>query len=118
VMGATPSSAATELYRAAAADVATRLGTDLRRGLTEGDARARLEEVGPNELTAEPTVPAWRRFLAQFTDLLVVLLLAATAISTALWAYKRETTLPYEGITIFVVVLLNAVMCYLQEARA
>jgi Ca2+-transporting ATPase len=117
-MGATPSSAATELYRAAAADVATRLGTDLRRGLTEGDARARLEEVGPNELTAEPTVPAWRRFLAQFTDLLVVLLLAATAISTALWAYERETTLPYEAITIFVVVLLNAVMGYLQEARA
>ena len=115
---ATPPSEATELYRATAADVARQLGTDPRRGLTEAAARARLEELGPNELTAEPTVPAWRRFLAQFADLLVVLLLVATAISVALWAYERDTTLPYEAITIFVVVLLNAVMGYLQESRA
>ena len=115
---ATPLPGPTEYYRATAADVATRLGSDLRRGLTEAAARARLAEIGPNELAAEPTVPAWRRFLAQFADLLVVLLLVATAISVALWAYERDTTLPYEAITIFVVVLLNAVMGYLQESRA
>ena len=107
-----------ELYRTTAPDVAAQLGTDLRRGLTEAGAQARLEEFGPNELAAEPTIPAWRRFLAQFADLLVVLLLVATAISTALWVYERDTTLPYEAITIFVVVLLNAVMGYLQESRA
>ena len=115
---ATPRSGRNEYYLTTAADVATELGSDLRRGLTDAAARARLEECGPNELTAEPTVPAWRRFLAQFADLLVVLLLVATAISVALWAYERDTTLPYEGITIFVVVLLNAVMGYLQESRA
>ena len=114
----TPPSEATELYRFTAADTATRLGTDSKLGLTEAEARARLDSFGPNELAAEPTVPAWRRFLAQFADLLVVLLLVATAISVALWAYERDTTLPYEAITIFVVVLLNAVMGYLQESRA
>ena len=118
VTAATPPSGATELYRATTADVAALLGTDLRRGLTEAEAGARLTRVGPNELAAEPTVPAWRRFLAQFTDLLVLLLLVATAISVALWAYERDTTLPYEAITIFAVVVLNAVMGYLQESRA
>src|SRR5947209_2482400 len=117
-MAATPPSRATELYRVTAGDVATLLGTDLQRGLTEAEAHARLAQFGPNELAAERTVPAWRRFLAQFTDVLVLLLLVATAISAALWAYERDTTLPYESITILVVVLLNAVMGYLLESRA
>ena len=44
------------------------LGTDARRGLSEAEARARLERHGRNELTAEKPVPAWRKFLAQFKD--------------------------------------------------
>jgi Ca2+-transporting ATPase len=36
------------------------------RGLSQGQARARLERRGTNELTAEKPVPAWRKFLAQF----------------------------------------------------
>src|SRR5207253_6791780 len=53
-----------------------------------------------------------------FTDLLVILLLIATAISAALWLYERDSPLPYEAIAISGVVLLNAVMGYLQEHRA
>jgi P-type Ca2+ transporter type 2C len=49
---------------------------------------------------------------------LVILLLIATAISAALWVYERESALPYEAIAIFAVVLLNAVMGYIQESRA
>ena len=78
----------------------------------------RLDRYGRNELTAEPPVPAWRRFLAQFQDVLVVLLLVATAISFGMWAYERDTTLPYESIAILAVVLLNAAMGYIQESRA
>ena len=108
----------TDAYRASADDVAAALGTDVRRGLTDDDARARLERYGRNELTAEPPVPAWRRFLAQFQDVLVVLLLIATAISAGLWVYERDAALPYEAIAILAVVLLNAVMGYVQESRA
>jgi Ca2+-transporting ATPase len=57
-------------------------------------------------------------FLAQFRDVLVILLLVATAISTGLWLYEREAALPYEAVAIFVVVLLNATMGYIQESRA
>jgi Ca2+-transporting ATPase len=73
---------------------------------------------GRNELTAEKPPPPWRRFLAQFQDVLVILLLVATAISVALWAYERDAALPYEAIAIFTVVILNATMGYIQESRA
>ena len=89
-----------------------------RQGLNEAEARARLERNGPNRLAGRPPVPAWRKFLAQFQDVLVILLLLATAISLALWLYDRHSTLPYESLAIFAVVLLNAVMGYVQEARA
>jgi Ca2+-transporting ATPase len=42
----------------------------------------------------------------------------ATAISAGLWLSERESSLPYEALTIFAVVLLNAVMGYVKESRA
>src|SRR5919107_1762529 len=101
-----------------AADVAAALGTNVRRGLSAADTAARLDRYGRNELEAEPPVPAWRRFLAQFQDVLVILLLVATAISAGLWGYERDAAPPYEAIAIFAVVLLNALMGYVQESRA
>src|SRR5512147_436612 len=94
------------------------LGADARRGLSKAEARARLERYGRNELTAEAPVPAWVKFLAQFKDVLVILLLIATAISVVLWLIERESAWPYEAIAILAVVLLNAIMGYLQESRA
>jgi P-type Ca2+ transporter type 2C len=105
-------------YQQSVQEVLAAQGTDPARGLTNAEARARLERDGPNRLAAERPVPAWRKFLAQFTDLLVILLLIATAISAALWLYERDSPLPYEAIAISGVVLLNAVMGYLQEHRA
>jgi P-type Ca2+ transporter type 2C len=63
-------------------------------------------------------VPGWRRFLSQFQDVLVILLLVATAVSVGLWFVERDTALPYDSIAIFAVVLLNATMGFIQEARA
>jgi Ca2+-transporting ATPase len=94
------------------------LGADGQRGLSEDESRARLESYGKNELTAEKAVPAWRKFLAQFQNVLVILLLIAAAISAGLWLYERESAMPYEALAIFAVVLLNAVMGYIQESRA
>jgi Ca2+-transporting ATPase len=108
----------TDAYRQRIDDVAAGLDTDATRGLSNEQARARLEQYGPNELAAEEPVPSWRRFLAQFEDVLVILLLAATAISAALWVFERDAALPYEAMAIFVVVLLNATMGYVQESRA
>ncbi len=105
-------------YRRPAADVVSALGTDARTGLTGVEARARLARHGSNELLTERPVPAWRSFLAQFQDPLVILLLVATAISTVLWIYERDSALPYEALAILAVVLLNAILGYAQAARA
>ncbi|MGZ8455470.1 MAG: cation-translocating P-type ATPase [Gemmatirosa sp.] len=107
-----------DAYRERVEVVAVSLGTDPRRGLSDGEVSARLARHGRNELETESPVPAWRRFLAQFQDVLVLLLLAATAISAGLWAYERDAALPYEALAILAVVLLNATMGYLQESRA
>jgi len=94
------------------------LASDAQLGLSAAEARGRLEKYGKNELTAEKPVPAWRKFIAQFQDVLVILLLIATLISAGLWLYERESALPYEALAIFAVVLLNAIMGYAQQARA
>jgi P-type Ca2+ transporter type 2C len=94
------------------------LTVNAERGLTAAEVAARQARFGPNALRAEPPVPAWRKFLAQFEDALVLLLLAATAVSTGLWLFEGATPLPYEALAILAVVLFNAIMGYLQESRA
>ena len=105
-------------YQESAGVAVAALGSDTQRGLSEAEAHARLQRDGPNELTAEKPVPRWRKFLGQFRDVLVILLLIAAAISFALWLVERESALPYEAITILAVVLLNALMGFIQESRA
>src|SRR6187455_1442952 len=105
-------------YQQSPDEVLAAFASDSRHGLSESEARARLDKYGANELKAKQPVPGWRKFLAQFQNVLVVLLLAATAISAGLWLFERDAALPYEAIAIFVVVLLNAAMGYIQESRA
>ena len=109
---------ATLAYRQSIHELIAELETDARTGLSDAGAGSRLEEYGRNELAAEKPVSAWRRLLAQFQDVLVILLLIATAISAGLWFIERDAALPYEAIAILAVVLLNATMGYIQEAKA
>ncbi len=105
-------------YRKSASEVMEELSTGAAQGLTSAEARSRLEQHGRNELSSEKPVPAWRKFLAQFQDTLVMLLLIATAISMGLWLYERDSALPYEALAILSIVLLNAVMGFVQTTRA
>jgi Ca2+-transporting ATPase len=107
-----------ELYRQSVDDALTALDTHARFGLSEAEARTRLERHGRNELTARKPRPGWRKFLTQFQDPLVVLLLVATFISAGLWLFESDGALPYEAIAILAVVLLNALMGYIQQSRA
>ena len=79
-------------------------------GLRAAEAKKRLEQQGPNQLTQQNKTSAAGMFLAQFKDLMIVILAAATVLSAAM----GETT---EAITIIVIVLLNAVMGFVQEYR-
>jgi Ca2+-transporting ATPase len=94
------------------------LDTDADVGLTGAEARSRLDRFGRNELIAEEPVPAWRKFLVQFIDVVVILLLIAAIVSAGLWLYERKSALPYEAMAISAIVLLNGVMGYIQQTRA
>jgi potassium/sodium efflux P-type ATPase len=100
------------------AEVAAALDTDTGRGLSSTEAAARLEFYGPNELEVAEAVPGWRKFLAQFADPLIYLLLAAIVVSLSAWALEGAEEVPFEAIAILVIVFLNAVLGYVQEARA
>jgi len=105
-------------YRQTVEAVLQALRTDAKAGLSTHEATTRLKEHGRNELAAEKPLPAWRRLLGQFQDPLVILLLVATGVSATLWFIEGDSALPYEAIAIFAVVVLNAVMGYVQGARA
>jgi Ca2+-transporting ATPase len=92
-------------------EAARLLQSDLRQGLTPDEAAARLEKYGPNAVTARPGKPAWFRFLLQFHQPLIYILLAATAVTAALAEWVDS------GV-IFGVVLVNAVVGFIQENRA
>jgi P-type Ca2+ transporter type 2C len=94
------------------------LGTDLERGLGSAEAARRLAADGPNELHAAAAVPAWQRWLAQFRDPLVYLLLVAIAISVAAWLVEGRHGWPVDALVIAAVVIANATLGFVQESRA
>ncbi len=107
-----------DAHALSAPEVVARLGSDARRGLSAAEARARLAKYGRNELPVAAPVPAWRRFLAQFESPLVLLLLAAVAISLLVWWVEGPHGIPYEALTILAIVLANALLGFVQEERA
>lgn len=98
------------------------LGADPVRGLTEAEAKARVERYGPNELPTAPPPSALKRFLAQFANPIVLTLLVAAVVATVngMSAKGDESLLARFGdaIAIALIVVLNAVLGYYQERRA
>ena len=105
-------------YQETVEAVLAKLGSDPQRGLTTHEAEARLRRFGPNTLVSAPPTPAWRRFAAQFQNPLVALMLVATLLSAGIWLIERASELPLEAITILAILLLNAALGFIQEARA
>lgn len=93
-------------------EVTRRLEVDPDIGLSAIEAAERLRRDGPNQLDEPPREPRWRAFLRQFTDLLIVILLLAAAVSLVVTG-EWETPAVIVG-----VVVLNAVIGFVQESRA
>ncbi len=92
-------------------EVARLLKTDCESGLTSGEARRRLQRYGPNKLAEKPPKPKWLIFLQQFQDFMVMVLLVATAVSALLGEIA-------DAAAIAAIVMVNAVLGYMQEAKA
>jgi Ca2+-transporting ATPase len=107
-----------EPHRQTAEQVLAELQTQADSGLSQADAEQRLARYGRNELASAAPRSEWLKFFDQFTNVLVLLLIIAAAISAAIWLHERDTALPYEALAIAAIVILNALMGYIQEARA
>src|SRR5262247_1327331 len=92
-------------------EVVKRLATDIVKGLDAGEASTRLQKYGPNRLPEGKRRGPVRRFLAQFNNVLVYVLLGAgfTKLMLGLWV---------DASIIFGVVILNAVLGFIQEGKA
>lgn len=80
-------------------------------GLSRKEAAERLREYGPNALPEAPRKPAWLRFLLQFHNVLIYVLIGA-AILTALMQHWIDT------VVIAGVVIINAIIGFIQEGKA
>jgi len=81
------------------------------KGLSDSEAQKRLLEHGKNELVEEKKAGPVKIFLGQFMDILILILIIA-----AIAAYYVGDTL--DAIVILIVVLINAVVGFIQEYRA
>ncbi|MFD0318869.1 HAD-IC family P-type ATPase [Streptomyces flavalbus] len=93
------------------AQVADGLGVDPAAGLTAAQAAARAATYGPNRLAEPARRPGWLRFLDQFRNWLIGVLLLAAVVAAALGDLK-------DAVVITVVVQINAALGYAQERRA
>ncbi len=109
----------TQPFSATAEQVAQELDTDLVKGLTSNEASLRYAKNGPNSLGEEKKVPLWKRFLAQFADAMVIILIAAAALS-AYMAFKSGGGFEewIDVIVILAIVILNAALGVYQEGKA
>lgn len=80
-------------------------------GLENREAAERIEQYGPNELTARLRTPKWLMFLSQFKDVLVLLLMAAAGMSFLI----GNTS---DALIMSLIVLVNAFIGYFQESKA
>src|SRR5262245_43663951 len=92
-------------------EVVRRLTTNIEKGLDAGEASSRLQKYGPNRLTEGKKRGPFMRFLSQFNNILVYVLLGAGFI-------KLMLNLWVDASIIFGVVILNALLGFIQEGKA
>lgn len=93
------------------AETATRLRTSLTYGLTPGEALSRLGDFGPNEIIHEEPDPLWLRFLSQFREPLIILLLISAFLS--IFVGNMD-----DAVSITVAVTIVVTVGFVQEYRS
>ena len=93
-------------------DIEKDLNTSVKDGLSASDAKARLEQYGPKALASNKKQSMFMRFIDQFKDFMIIVLIIAAILSGVL---AHEWT---DAAIIMIVVILNAILGVFQEARS
>lgn len=100
-----------EWYQKSPEEVAQSLETSLTAGLSSEGARSKLETFGPNELKEQEGKSFLQKLIAQFSDFLILILIAAALISVFVGEAK-------DAIVIMSIVVVNALLGLYQEGKA
>jgi len=117
-----------EKYYSLSAEESLKRAESTEQGISEKEAEKRQAETGFNELREKPRKSNLQRFLDQFDDILIKILIAAALVSAAL-AFEYSASFPfvkglhsieeiYDAVAIMIIVLLNAAFGYWQENKA
>lgn len=100
-----------ELYTLSREEIIKRLESDSEMGLSSTAAEQRQKIYGKNELEAEEMVPLWKKFVEQFKDVMILVLIVAAIISGAMGEV-------IDAALIIAIVIINAVLGVYQEGKA
>ena len=94
------------------------LKSDIAMGLTQGEAQQRLSQYGENKLREKPKKTNFQRFLDQFKDAMILILLIAAAISFTVAIVEGNPKEFFEPVLILLIVFINAILGVFQESKA
>ncbi len=99
-------------------EIAQNLGSDLSQGLSEEQVKKQRELHGENKLKEKRKRTLLERYLDQFKDVMIIILLIAAAISFAIAIHEGNPKEFFEPALILAIVILNAMMGVMQESKA
>ena len=106
------------MYSRKLEDVIHQLNTDIAKGLNSDQVQERLKEYGENKLQEGKKKSILQRFLDQFKDVLIIILLIAAAISFFVALIEGNPSDFFEPFLILLIVILNAMLGVFQENKA
>ena len=107
-----------EFFANMAEQVLSALHADREHGLTAAEAEKRLQEYGTNVLKEKKKKTNLQRFLDQFKDVMILILVAAAIVSFVIAWIEGDAKAFFEPCLILLIVILNAIMGVLQESKA
>ncbi len=110
---------AAKLWHTVSADAAvSQLASDDQNGLSEAEVQQRQAQYGLNELIEKAGRSSWQILLDQFTNIMLLMLIAVALVSGMIDLTKKPPEFPKDAVAIFSIVILNGILGYMQESRA
>ena len=105
-------------YEQSINNVLDTLETNRNKGLSEIEVNNRRLKYGENKLSEAKKKTSLEKFIDQFKDAMIIILLIAAAVSFGLALHEKDTNAFFEPLLILLIVVLNAIMGVVQENKA